>query len=65
MAVWLKMIGTTENPCRDTYATETVHVDFAREPRDVHVGDQLVLYAVGSRTRVFAIAHKVRHASVR
>jgi hypothetical protein len=54
MAVWLKMIGTTEKPCPDVY--ERDHVDFPDEPRDVQKGDQLVLYAVGRRTRVFAIA---------
>lgn len=54
MATWLKMIGTTEMPCLEAYARD--HVDFTREPRDLHVGDQLVLYAVGSGTLVFAIA---------
>lgn len=54
MAAWLKMIGTTENPCREAYARD--HVDFPKEPSDLHKGDQLVLYAVGSGTLVFAIA---------
>ena len=45
MSAWLKMIGTTESPCPDVY--ELGYADFAREPRDVHVGDELVLYAVG------------------
>jgi hypothetical protein len=54
MAAWLKMIGTTENPCLEAYGRD--HVDFTKEPRDLHNGDQLVLYAVGSGTLVFAIA---------
>lgn len=54
MAAWLKMIGTTEKPCRDGYDRD--HVDFTREPRDLHKGDQLILYAVGGSTRVFAVA---------
>ena len=54
MATWLKMIGTTENPCREGYDRD--HVDFTKEPGDLHKDDQLVLYAVGSGTRVFAVA---------
>lgn len=53
-SAWLKVIGTTERPCREGY--ERDHVDFPIEPRDLCRGDVLVLYAVGSGTRVFAIA---------
>ena len=52
-ACWLKMIGTTENPCRESYTRK--YADFARRPRRIHPGDRMVLYAVGGHKCVFAI----------
>ena len=48
------MIGTTENPCPESWTHG--HVDFVRKPRRVRPGDHMVLYAVGGAKRVFAIA---------
>jgi hypothetical protein len=53
-AFWLKMIGMAEEPCPENY--ERDYVDYARRPRRVKVGDQMVLYAVGGSKRVFALA---------
>lgn len=53
-AYWLKMIGSTENPCPEPYTRG--YADFSRRPRHVHTGDHMILYAVGGRRRVFAIA---------
>lgn len=54
MTAFLKLIGSTENPCPEPY--EEPFVDFARHPRQVHPGDHLVLYAAGGRRCVFALA---------
>jgi hypothetical protein len=53
-AQWLKMIGTTENPCPESW--NRGHTDFVRKPRRVRPGDHMVLYAVGGAKRVFAVA---------
>jgi hypothetical protein len=53
-AFWLKMIGSTENPCPEPYTRS--YADFSRMPRRIRSGDHLILYAVGGRQRVFAIA---------
>jgi hypothetical protein len=53
-AFWLKMIGSTENPCPEPYTRS--YADFSRRPRHIHSGDYMILYAVGGRKRVFAIA---------
>jgi len=53
--LWLKMIGTSDRPCPDSYVRE--HVDFrGKKPRQIHPGDFMVLYAVGGEKRVFALA---------
>lgn len=52
-AYWLKMIGTTESPCLESYTRN--YADFARRPRRIHSGDWMVLYAVGGRKCVFAV----------
>ena len=52
--LWLKMVGTTESPCPESYVRD--HVDFVRNPRRVCPGDHLVFYAVGGKKRIFAIA---------
>ena len=54
MNAFLKVIGSAENPCPEPYDKE--FVDFSRNPRQVQLGDHLVLYAAGGRKRVFAIA---------
>lgn len=54
MSAFLKLIGSTENPCPELYAKN--YADFSRRPRQVKLGDHLVLYAAGGRKRVFAIA---------
>jgi hypothetical protein len=51
---WLKMIGTTEGPCPEHYTV--TYADFARRPRRIRPGDRMVLYAVGRRKQVFALA---------
>lgn len=53
-SVWLKMIGTAESPCLLDYQMN--YVDFTHTPKSVDIDDHLVLYAVGRRTRIFAIA---------
>jgi len=53
-AFWLKMIGTSESPCPESYTRD--YADFARKPRHIHPGDHMVLYAVGGSKRVFALA---------
>lgn len=56
-AAWLKMIGTTEDPCPEVY--DKAYADFAKRPRQVTVGDRMILYAVGGRKCVFADAEVV------
>lgn len=53
-AYWLKLIGSSQNPCPEPY-TRT-HADFARRPRNIEIGDHMILYATGGRQCVFAIA---------
>jgi hypothetical protein len=53
-AFWLKMIGTATQPCPEPYALP--YADFTRNPRRMRPRDRLVLYAVGGRKRVFALA---------
>jgi hypothetical protein len=52
--VWLKLIGTTEERCPEPYKLDSA--DFTRMPRQMRCGDYMVLYAVGGRKRVFALA---------
>jgi len=54
--LWLKMIGTSDKPCPDSYDRD--HVDFGptKRPARMRPGDLLVLYAVGGAQRVFALA---------
>ncbi len=54
MKYWMKMIGTSGNPCDKGYTRN--YVDFARNPRKMRCGDFLVLYAVGGSKCVFAQA---------
>ena len=55
MKFWLKMIGTTDGPCPDTWTDN--HVHFRKDkPCGIHPGDHMILYAVGRRKQVFALA---------
>jgi len=40
-ASWLKMIGTTESPCPESYTRS--YTDFARRPRRIRSGDRMAL----------------------
>ncbi len=52
---WLKMIGTSDKPCAETW-TEN-HVHFRKDkPSGIHPGDRMVLYAVGRKKKIFALA---------
>lgn len=52
---WLKMIGTTEIHCPNSYTRK--YVEFRGDrPRQIHRGDHVILYAVGGSKRVFALA---------
>ena len=51
---WLKLIGTTERPCPESYIR--THADSRRRMRRIRPGDWMVLYAVGAGKRVFALA---------
>ena len=51
---WLKLIGTAERPCPDFWKES--YASSRKRPRSIHVGDHMVLYAVGGTKRVFAIA---------
>jgi hypothetical protein len=57
---WLKMIGTSEKPCPDSW--EHAHVHFKYKPRDIHPGDHMVLYAVGRKKKLFALAEVTSEA---
>jgi hypothetical protein len=52
---WLKMIGTTVKPCADSWTDNHVHFR-KNKPGGIHPGDHLILYAVGRKKRVFALA---------
>jgi hypothetical protein len=49
------MIGTTEKPCPEAWTQNCVH--FRRDkPKGINKGDRMVLYAVGRKKQVFALA---------
>ena len=54
MGVFLKTIGSARKPYPGAYTKP--YVDFSHYPRQVKIGDHLVLYAAGGSKRVFAIA---------
>jgi hypothetical protein len=55
MTLWLKLIGTADNPWDDTRQYDRDYVGFrGRRPSGIRPGDQMVLYAVGPG-RVFAL----------
>src|SRR6266852_2172105 len=51
---WLKLVGTSEKPCPESYTRDSV--DFPAKPRHFLPGDHMVLYAVGGSKRIFALA---------
>jgi hypothetical protein len=53
---WLKLIGSSKNPCPEHY--QKLYVDFSKSkrPRHIHPGDKAVLYAAGGSKRLFALA---------
>ena len=55
--LWLKMVGSTDSPCPESY--ERDHVDFVRKPISFRSGDDMVFYAAGGTQRVFAIARAI------
>ena len=59
---WLKLIGTRERPCRDTYEYPFVTSRGKKRMRRIHPGDRMVLYAVGRGHRVFALAEVTSEA---
>lgn len=64
MGVFLKVIGSGNNPCPEPY--EEPYADFSprRRPRQIHEGDHLILYAAGGRKRVFAVARVTSEVKV-
>ena len=52
---WLKVIGESEHP-RERYNEAFVGFPKRQRPRGIHVGDHMVLYAVGGSKSVFALA---------
>jgi hypothetical protein len=55
-ALWLKMIGTSDEPWPELKPYDQKHVGFrGRRPSGVRRGDRMVLYAVGGSKRVFAL----------
>jgi hypothetical protein len=53
---WLKLIGSSKNPCPEQYRKPYADFSISKRPRHVHTGDQLVLYAAGGSKRLFALA---------
>jgi hypothetical protein len=51
---WLKVIGESKHP-RERYEETFIGFPQKRRPRDIHVGDHMVLYAVGGSKNVFAL----------
>ena len=56
MTLWLKMIGTWDNPWPDKKPYDRKKIGFrGRKPTGVHRGDRMILYAVRWK-RIFAVA---------
>ncbi|MDT7806410.1 MAG: hypothetical protein QOJ70_223 [Acidobacteriota bacterium] len=53
---WLKLIGSSKNPCPEHYSKPYVDFSKSKRPRHVHPGDRVVLYAAGGSKRLFALA---------
>ena len=56
MGVFLKVIGSGLNPCPEPYEKPFADFSPTRRPRQIHEGDNLILYAAGGRKCVFAVA---------
>ncbi len=57
---WLELIGTAERPCPEFW--KQGYASSRKRPSGIHVGDRMVLYAVGGAKRVFAIAEVTSEA---
>lgn len=56
MALWLKMIGTCDDPWPKNKSYDRKTIGFRRrKPTGVHPGDRMILYAVRWK-RIFAVA---------
>jgi RNA polymerase sigma factor (sigma-70 family) len=52
---WLKIIGTSDKPCPETWTKN--HVHFRKDkPSGIRSGDRIVLYAVARQKQIFALA---------
>lgn len=51
---WLKVIGESKHP-REHYDETFVGFPTKQRPVNIHVGDQMVLYAVGGSKKVFGL----------
>ena len=55
METWLKVVGSSRDPIRESYTLP--HVGFRKRGRpEVRAGDQLFLYAAGGSQHIFALA---------
>ena len=52
---WLKMIGTSDKPCPETWTENHVHFGKGK-PSGIFPGDRMVLYAVGREKHIFSLA---------
>lgn len=59
MSVFLKIIGSSEDPWAGLYDKE--YVDFPRRPNEIQPDDFLILYAAGGLKRLFAVARVKGH----
>jgi hypothetical protein len=56
MTLWLKMIGTWDDPWPEQRPYDLKHIGFrGKRPTGVRPGDRMILYAVGWK-RIFAVA---------
>lgn len=55
---WLKVIGESKHP-REYYDEPFIGFPKKQRPRDIHVGDHMILYAVGGSKKVFAVVEVI------
>src|SRR2546421_462352 len=53
---WLKLIGSSKDPCPEHYQKPYADFSKSKRPRHIHPGDKVVLYAAGGSKRLFALA---------
>ncbi len=53
---WLKMIGTKDQPCREEYVHAYVNSRGKNRMTRMQEGDMMILYAVGRRNPLYAVA---------